>query len=258
MDQIHLWADRLEDMTTRYCGGLLDRVRVLASTASTQDAAFEAAGGRPGLVLVTGRQTGGRGRLGRTWHDDDGLGIAMSLVITARLTDSLFSLRVGLAAMHACDAAIGRNCRLRWPNDVLEPGEGGRKLAGVLIEVRQGLAVIGIGINVHQPDKGWPAELHGRAVSLAEIGSDRSRIDVMCNLLKTFSHALELSPSEVIDSWRDREWLIGQWRKFRVGQQTISGTVLDIEPDGRIALRQEKNEVKLIDPVRISLVHDGS
>ena len=62
---LHRWADDLET----HLSGLdllgLDRVVVLAETASTQDAALRHAGGKPGLLCMTGRQTGGRGRLGR-------------------------------------------------------------------------------------------------------------------------------------------------------------------------------------------------
>jgi len=52
-----------------------------------------------------------------------------------------------------------------------EPREdGGRKLAGVLIEVRSGIALVGVGINVlHGPDD-FPPHLRSQATSISMVG----------------------------------------------------------------------------------------
>ena len=64
------------------------------------------------------------------------------------------------------------------PNDVLLDG---RKVAGVLVEQSDGLAVIGIGINVKQLS--WPPALDGQAISLLEAGIELKRIDVLERIL---------------------------------------------------------------------------
>ncbi len=83
----------------------LDRVMVLAETESTQDAAMRLCGGRPGLVVIAGRQTKGRGRLGRLWADTSHLGVAMTFVFDGKAYDDAhLSLAVGVAASKACGA----------------------------------------------------------------------------------------------------------------------------------------------------------
>ena len=67
---------------------------------------------------------------------------------------------------------------MKAPNDVLLDG---RKLAGVLIEQTDDIAVIGVGINVGA--MAWPPELEGQAVSLYEAGVDIERIAVLELLL---------------------------------------------------------------------------
>ena len=76
--------------------------------------------------------------------------------------------------------------RVKAPNDVLLDG---RKLAGVLIEQSDGIAVIGVGINVGPID--WPAELEGQAISLYEAGVEIDRFEV-----------LEMVMPMVVDAWQ--------------------------------------------------------
>ena len=58
----------------------------------------------------------------------------------------------------------------------------------MLIEQSDGLAVIGVGINVGPFD--WPAELEGQAISLHEAGVE-NRIEV-----------LEMVVPMVVDAWQ--------------------------------------------------------
>ena len=67
---------------------------------------------------------------------------------------------------------------IKPPNDLLIDG---RKLAGVLVEQADGLAVIGIGINVGQLT--WPEELQDRAISLAQVGVTIDRLQLLEEVL---------------------------------------------------------------------------
>jgi BirA family transcriptional regulator, biotin operon repressor / biotin---[acetyl-CoA-carboxylase] ligase len=133
---------------------------------SVESAAFgrRAADVQP-CLLVAEHQTGGRGRLGRTWQSTAGASLTFSLSLPMNPADwSGLSLAVGVALADALEppaaAAKGLNIGLKWPNDLwlleapLGDGESpvGRKLGGILIEtVMAGatrLAVVGIGLNV--------------------------------------------------------------------------------------------------------------
>ncbi len=81
---------------------------------------------------------------------------------------------------------------IRWPNDLLLSG---RKLGGILTELNAEVtrvrhAVIGIGINVHQPS--FPPELAALATSLKiETGRDWSRQDLLVALLRHLHQEIE-------------------------------------------------------------------
>jgi BirA family transcriptional regulator, biotin operon repressor / biotin---[acetyl-CoA-carboxylase] ligase len=256
-DELSTWADRLEEAVSECPGGLLDRVRVVARTGSTQDAAVAASGTRPGLVLVAGRQTGGRGRLGRAWLDDGGHSLAMSLVVDAQRIDGLVSIRAGLGACLACESALGQSCQLRFPNDVIEPAGGGRKLAGVLIETDGTLATIGIGINILQSEKDWPETLATRAASLAQLGYKGGRIDVACLLVRAFAEAMKIPGDQATSQWRRRELLIGRRCALMVGHKRVVGLVEGITPGGDLTVVCDDGCVVQLPAAAVSIDHDA-
>ena len=141
------------------------------------------------ILLRTGFQSAGRGRMGRVWIMPPGAQLAMSFLLRPRLApDQLPALtlafglaaavaggedvvdRLGLAAAEALWALSGADIRIKWPNDLLA---GGRKLAGILLEYvpseKDGVpdaVVAGIGVNIEK--SAYPDEIKDRAVSLEE------------------------------------------------------------------------------------------
>lgn len=134
-------------------------VEVRPQVESTNTALVERAraGDATPRLLVAEHQTGGRGRLGRTWHSRAGASLTFSLALALAPPDwSGLSLAVGLALADAIDPPrAGRALRLglKWPNDLLvvDP-QGDRKAGGILIEtVAAGaarVAVVGVGLNL--------------------------------------------------------------------------------------------------------------
>ncbi len=271
---LHTWADRIEAMIREREVTIIDRVRVLASTGSTQDAAREIARGQcplgPGVCVLAGVQTAGRGRLGRAWSDDRGLGLAMTLAIDpAWLAGSAVEtlpLAIGLAACRACENLIGRKhaLGLRRPNDVVERGRAGRKAAGVLIErdVRPGgeVLLIGVGINTRQARDDFPLELRDRAVSLRMLmpeGAEAiSRLDAACETLREIERAVAYECDDVRRSWIKRDVLVGTRRTFVHNGRAVTGTVEGIDPTCRILLRTNLGNVVSLPALSTSLVHE--
>ena len=105
------------------------------------------------VLLVAEHQSAGRGRMGRQWHSAPGSSLTFSLGLALEPADwSGLSLAVGVSLAESLSHLSGADVRIKWPND-LWLGSG--KLAGILIEtVSTGasrFAVIGVGINLHEP-----------------------------------------------------------------------------------------------------------
>jgi BirA family biotin operon repressor/biotin-[acetyl-CoA-carboxylase] ligase len=119
-----------------------------------------------GAVAATDEQTEGRGRLGRAWLAPPASSVLASVVLrppvpTAKLAE--LSVVAGRACAQAIAELTGLEPEVKWPNDVLV---GGRKVAGILAEAREGRVVLGVGINVKQREGELPPRAQFPATSL--------------------------------------------------------------------------------------------
>lgn len=126
----------------------------LDSTTSTMDeVGAREPGAREGLTVAADQQTGGRGRLGRSWFDQPGGSLLFSTLLRPHCPPEefqLFPLAAGLAVAEAVWTLLGVDCRLKWPNDLLIDDQ---KIAGVLVTSKLvngaiASAIVGIGVNV--------------------------------------------------------------------------------------------------------------
>ena len=169
------------------------------SCASTNDLAKELAreGAPAGTIVLSEKQSSGRGRAGRTWHSPPGAGIYLSLIVRPdhpRPSPGILQFTSGVAVAHAAMKRTAKPARLRWPNDLLFSG---RKAAGLLVEAieteKDPALVVGIGLNVNHIEEDFPEDLRGTATSLRLVcGHPLDRVSVLATLL------------ESIEEWYDR------------------------------------------------------
>jgi len=148
------------------------------------------AGAAEGMVVVADRQTGGKGRLGRTWFSPAGTGIWMSILLRPNLPPEKVSGITLMAALSVCRAIqseTGLNTQIKWPNDLVIDG---KKVCGILTESvtsesQLKYVVLGIGVNVNQTEfpEGLPYAWSLRMTAGREL--DRERLIEGClNCLK--------------------------------------------------------------------------
>lgn len=221
-DEIIHWPDALQTELDS-ARGLLCRITVLRETDSTQDAA-RWIGATVGDVIVAGRQTHGRGRLGSAWADTEEQGIAMTFVLP-REQGERYAFASAVAAAMAVESLVGDTAQIaiKWPNDIYA---NGRKLAGILIEQHDEFAHIGIGMNISQ--RIWPNELTGRTVSLAELYADVTRLDAQRALLRTINDVLEWPAPRLAKAYHARHLLRDQVVEFQLGAETCAGRVVGL------------------------------
>jgi BirA family biotin operon repressor/biotin-[acetyl-CoA-carboxylase] ligase len=200
-------AFQLDALDTELAGTpFAGRVRYFASIDSTNTLAMREAdeGQESGTVYLADEQTGGRGRGAHSWHSAPGSGLYVSILLRPRLApaDILWvSLAAGLAVQQAIREVTALAVDLRWPNDLLLSG---RKVGGILTELNAEVtrvrhAVIGIGLNVHQP--AFPPELASLATSLTiETGQEWSRQDLLVALLRNVDREISRLTTENLDT----------------------------------------------------------
>ncbi len=251
---LHLWADAVEEISAPLEVLGLSRAVVLAETGSTQDAAAGHAAGEAGLVCIAARQTGGRGRLGRVWADDLGKGISMTLVLRTQIDGPKLSLAAGVAVADACaEVGPGPRVGLRWPNDVVDrPSRA--KIAGILIEQRDNLTLLGIGINTHQDSDDWHTTKQTSAVSLHQLGARVDRLAMIKSVLVNLEAKLGDEPKALADQWHTRDTLTGTSQTFEHNGKRITGLVESIDPTNTLIVRTTAG-LQRLPAASTSLIH---
>lgn len=96
-----------------------------------------------GWIVAAGRQTAGRGRMGRSFSSEEG-GLYFSVSVRPECPfQEALSLPV-VAAVCARNA-IGGKAKIKWPNDILVED---KKVCGILCEAQNGVITLGFGINL--------------------------------------------------------------------------------------------------------------
>jgi BirA family transcriptional regulator, biotin operon repressor / biotin---[acetyl-CoA-carboxylase] ligase len=135
------------------------KIYYLPSCQSTNDEAAQrqATGDAPeGTVVVTDRQTAGRGQRGNVWEAEPGQNLTFSVVLKpaflAPAAQFRLNMAVSLGLYDALAPLLGDELRIKWPNDLYVRD---RKIGGLLIEnTVQGSSIVfsvaGVGLNVNQ------------------------------------------------------------------------------------------------------------
>jgi BirA family biotin operon repressor/biotin-[acetyl-CoA-carboxylase] ligase len=206
-----------------------------------------------GMVVVADRQTGGRGRMQRTWHSPAGVNLYFSVLLQPPKSPSdipELALVAAWAVVRAISAVAPTvEAGVKWPNDVLV---GGRKLAGILCEMQAETDVIhkvilGIGLNVNLTRKQVPADLRKRATSLRmETGDVLSRPRVMGEILnsleKGYRRWLKDGLGSFLPELEERSVLTGKKVRVRTFGKRIEGTVAGMSTDGGLVLKEGRKK----------------
>jgi BirA family biotin operon repressor/biotin-[acetyl-CoA-carboxylase] ligase len=207
------------------------------SLDSTQRAA---AGCEPGTIVLADEQLAGQGRHGHAWHSEPGTGIYCSLVLPPT---PVLTLALGIATVEAIAQATGIQCDLRWPNDLMLDN---RKAAGILVQLVDGQAIAGIGINVNQTE--FPADLVQLATSLRRhAGREFAREDILFALFPAIDSLVAEDTETILRLFTHASSYVAG-RRVTVDQPggAITGTTAGLDPAGFLRVRRDDGTDTLI------------
>jgi len=223
-------------------------VTVVEVTTSTNRAAKQAGIGENaphGTVIAARCQTEGSGRRGRSFYSPAESGIYFTVVLRPQrdVQDSLFlTTAAAVAACRGVEEVCRVSLSIKWMNDLYLEG---KKVGGILTEAVTDFesgaiefVVVGIGLNLYEPENGFPKEIRGKAGAILpgkEPVDRNALVAAIVNALLKEAQNPEISPL-----YRERNIVPGHKVTVTTSHREYDAWAIEILPDGRLVVEDEK------------------
>lgn len=173
-------------------------------------------------ILIAGRQSAGKGRLGRSFFSDNA-GIYMTMFLPSPgVRTAMLTVRAAVAVACAITARTGKKAGIKWVNDIFLDD---RKVCGILAESRlPDFAIVGIGINTGTCK--FPDEIQSIAGSIGEVDKELLISDIV-NGFET--------EKEYIKKYRRLSCILG--REVEITGKNMCGIATEILDNGNLVVK---------------------
>lgn len=216
-----------------------------------------------GTVLLADRQTGGHGRMGRTFLSPEGMGVYLSILLRPNCAPAdlmHLTCATGVAMCEAVEQAARFRPSIKWTNDLVY---GKRKLGGILTELglnpKGGVdyAIIGIGINCCQAETDFAPEIRDIAGSLSMAAGreiDRSQVAAaMMDALCQMSGNLLSEKAWLLDQYRKDCITVGQDISLLRGEEVRHGHAVDVDDNGALVVAFPDGSMEAVNSGEVSV-----
>lgn len=261
-DGLSLQAIR-DYLTTEKLGRSIELLKTVDSTNSYLKAG-DTAVVRDGHTVLANGQTGGRGRLGRTFYSPTGSGVYLSCLLKPPIPISetpFLTICAAVAVYRAIRDTCGIKTDIKWVNDLYA---GGKKLCGILTEAGVNAemrcvdyAVVGIGVNTC----GVAPEVSEIATSIfTETGVRGVRNRLIAEILNHFEQVYfdyiqRGKKQEILNAYTERLFIIGKPVEVVEYGGSYKAVALGVDAAGRLLVKRQNGETVGVDAgeVRIEI-----
>lgn len=244
-----------------HCNNRSLYVDVYPSLPSTNDTAKQyALSGKGEGVIIATEQTGGKGRLGRTFFSPDKSGIYMSFLLRPTLpAEKAISLTTmaAVAVAQAIEEIVGIKADIKWVNDVFVDS---KKTCGILTEAAISMetgsldyAIVGIGINVYPPKDGFPSEISNIAGYLLQTQAIGAKNKLVARIINLFFDYYTSQNMAYVAEYRKRSFVIGKEITVINSGSFCNATALSVDDNCRLIVRYDSGEIATLSSGEISI-----
>jgi BirA family biotin operon repressor/biotin-[acetyl-CoA-carboxylase] ligase len=209
-------------------------IRVREALTSTNTLAKGMLTGRGKLILAANSQTAGRGRRGRSFFSPPGSGLYFSMAMAWEREEPpvLVTTMAAVAVARVLERELEVQAGIKWVNDLYWQG---KKIGGILTEAVTGLEsglttslVTGIGLNLTEPEGGYPGRLSRTAGPLLQAGARVDRNRLIALIANEQGQLIQQLPDRSwLDFYRDRCFILGHKVRLDTGQIIIPHAISD-------------------------------
>ena len=203
-----------------------------------------------GTVILTFRQTRGRGQAQNSWESEDFRNLTFSLILRPDFlsASSQFLLSQAVSLGISDFLSTESECvTIKWPNDIMVCD---RKIAGILIEnsvMGHSIAwsVAGAGININQSVFG---DYSPQAVSLNMLTGKVYNLNkcldkILDNIMLRYLALKQGKHMKIHRDYLDRLYAYEEWLEFTTGEETVEARIVGTDEFGRLLLEDKKGAV---------------
>ncbi|KUK99607.1 MAG: BirA family transcriptional regulator [Candidatus Methanomethylophilaceae archaeon] len=208
-----------------------------------------------GTIVIAEQQTGGVGRLGRSWASPPG-GIWATVFLKPNIpVERLFMITMAgsVAVARAIRREYDIGALIKWPNDIFI---GSKKVAGLLQEIdaegnNVNFVVLGFGIDANIDITSLPEELQPIVTTLQEeVGEKVDRAKLFARVLKEFElRLLQLESGEydtIIREWKSLSLTLNRRVHVKTLRKAFKGVAIDIDENGALLIRKDNGKVEKV------------
>ena len=200
-------------------------------------------------VIISEKQTKGKGRLGKKWSSPNSGNIYMTICTENDLSKSPISLISALICKKAINKIANQELiLLKWPNDILL---NNKKVGGILVETEiyeeNTRTIIGIGINISiKKEESWWGDL-------SKFNLETKRNELINQILSEFIKISDNLDFNWLDEWRDSCIHINKEIKIQDGDSLEKKAIFkDIDTKGNAIIETSEGQ-KVIASGEISI-----
>jgi len=188
--------------------------------------------------IIAETQTAGKSRNAKDWFSPKG-GFWFSFIIKD-FSGNSNSLSL-LSAVIVCEIIRGYDLpvKIKWPNDIILKE---KKLGGILIENVQGYFIVGIGLNLNLSISDFPIPLKDIVITSKEsLHKDLEFEPIAKEIIKGIAKGRK-NLEEIHQKYKEFSGDLNRKVKISKGNETFTGKVTEIQPDGGIKIVNETAE----------------
>lgn len=207
-------------------------------------------------VVTCSMQTGGRGRLGRTFESPSG-GVYFSLVMDGKKIKSpdLVTVASAVAVSEVMERLTGERTSIKWVNDIYIRG---KKAVGILTEGiinmeenRLDKVVIGCGINLKTREADLSDEVKSVATSFYPDGkSSLSRALVIAECSKRI---YEIMDEDFLPAYKEKCFVLGKRISVVKGEVRTPAIAVDLDEMGHLVVEYDDKRREALSSGEISI-----
>jgi len=207
-------------------------------------------------LVISNKQTNGRGRLGRSFYSPEDTGIYMSFVYKNNKLSNPINITsiAAVAVTNAITEIMDIDINIKWVNDLYY---NNKKICGILTEATTNPdtgeldnIIVGIGLNISTTS--FPNELKEIATSI-NLESSR-KYELIARIVNNLHYFLNNdNKNEFLSIYRNKSMVIGKDIYYYSNNIKYEATAIEINDEGELVVEDKNGNINVLRTGEITL-----